>query len=196
MQERQLVESFRKEFGTNPSLIVCAPGRVNLIGEHTDYNGGFVLPVALDRAVRIAARPNRSQSIVVYSIDFKESDRFGLSDIRPGDKRWGNYLRGVVKVMIEAGVEVEGFDAVVTGDVPQGAGLSSSAAFEVAVAFLLDAMSNSKIDKTHLLCLHSEQRINLSECNAASWISLSLHWPSLIPAYCSIVAPWNTVRFL
>ena len=150
MQESQLIESFRKEFGSNPTLTVRAPGRVNLIGEHTDYNGGFVLPMAIDRSVQIAAGPNMSQSVVVHSIDYKECDRFELADIQPDDKRWSNYLRGVVKVMIESGIEIQGFDAVVTGDIPQGAGLSSSAAFEVAVAFLLDALSNSRLEKTAL----------------------------------------------
>lgn len=149
-----LSEIFQEKFNRSPQLLVRAPGRVNLIGEHTDYNEGFVLPVAIDRAVYLAARKNDSQSVSVYSADYGEFDRFSLAAIdRNQGERWSNYLRGVVKVMQEAGHSLGGFDAVVQGDVPQGAGLSSSAAFEVAVAVAVDALNGLGLERRELALL-------------------------------------------
>jgi galactokinase len=131
---------FDEQFAGLPTHVVRAPGRVNLIGEHTDYNEGYVLPVAIDREMMIAARlsENADGSIELYSKDYGERDSFSASDIQPHpDRGWTNYLRAVLKMFQNAGHSIPTFQAVLSGDVPQGAGLSSSAAFEVAVARLL-----------------------------------------------------------
>jgi len=133
-RERALVRSFARRFARQPQGLAKAPGRVNLIGEHTDYNEGFVLPVAIDRAVIAAfsARPDRQ--VRVYSLGFDEEDGFSLDNIErlEGDV-WSNYVRGVAAVLQEAGYRLTGLDMAIQGDVPIGAGLASSAALEVAV---------------------------------------------------------------
>ncbi len=129
-----VAEAFARRFGRAPEGIAEAPGRVNLIGEHTDYNEGFVLPVAIDRTVLAAFARRASREVRAYSLDFEQEDAFLLDDIRcrEGDV-WGNYLRGVAAVLQAAGHDLTGLDLAIQGDVPIGAGLSSSAALEVAV---------------------------------------------------------------
>lgn len=141
---KTLVEVFKRQFGHEPELIARAPGRVNLIGEHTDYNEGFVFPAAIDREMTIVAssHPN-GDSIQIYSHDYDESESFALSRLEKSrDKTWMNYLKGVLDVLVKKGCRVKPFRAVLSGTVPQGSGLSSSAAYEVAVVTLQDAMSN------------------------------------------------------
>ncbi len=134
--------TFIKRYGSGPAFIVRAPGRVNLIGEHTDYNEGLVLPVAIDRDILIAASPDvESQSVCVYSMDYHQDDNFQVNDISfDSNKLWCNYLRGLLQVLTHKGYQIAGFKAVLAGTVPQGSGLSSSAAYEVAVATLVNAM--------------------------------------------------------
>ena len=127
-------EAFRAQCGGEPALLVRAPGRVNLIGEHTDYNEGFVLPMAIDRAVWIALRPRKERRVAVHAVDFGESVDFGFPTIEKGGPAWGEYVKGVAWSLIEAGHTLAGWEGVVAGDVPIGAGLSSSAALEVAAA--------------------------------------------------------------
>jgi galactokinase len=110
-----------------------APGRVNLIGEHTDYNGGFVMPMAIDRSIAVAFRRRSDRAVRLYSVDFSGRSEFSLDGIsKDGSAPWSNYVRGVADVMQKAGHALAGMDAVISGDVPRGAGLSSSAALEVA----------------------------------------------------------------
>jgi len=110
-----------------------APGRVNIIGEHTDYNGGFVMPMAIDRAIRVAFRPRDDRTVRLVSLDLGGRSEFSLDSItKDAAAPWSDYVRGVADVMQQAGHHLRGIDAVVRGDVPRGAGLSSSAAFEVA----------------------------------------------------------------
>ncbi|MDQ4078748.1 MAG: galactokinase, partial [Chloroflexota bacterium] len=118
-----------------------APGRVNLIGEHTDYNDGFVLPMAIDRAVWIALRAREDRRVVLYSLDFEEGLEFSLEGLQRGDEEWGEYVKGVAWALQEAGYELRGWEGVMAGDVPRGAGLSSSAALELAVARAFAAVS-------------------------------------------------------
>lgn len=130
-------EAFEKAFGAKPARVVQAPGRVNLIGEHTDYNDGFVLPCAINHGTVIAASPRNDKIIRVVAADYRgEIDEFRLdSAIEPkSDVLWPNYVRGVVKYLQESGLPLRGADLALAGDVPQGAGLSSSASLEVAVA--------------------------------------------------------------
>ena len=125
---------FKKKFGSPPALVVRAPGRVNLIGEHTDYNDGFVLPMAIDRAILIALRPCEGLNVVAYSVDFPEVAEFALGELSQTRSGWAEYLKGVAHALQEAGHCLQGWEGVVGGDVPMGAGLSSSAALELATA--------------------------------------------------------------
>jgi galactokinase len=138
----QVSEQFRRRFGSPPALVARAPGRVNLIGEHTDYNDGFVLPMAIDRAVWIALRPRADRRVVVYSADFDQAGEFSLADFRHDNAGWLEYVKGVASVLAEAGHKLAGWEGVVAGDVPLGAGLSSSAAMEMVAARAFAAVSD------------------------------------------------------
>ena len=129
-----VLRRFVEMFGEPSSLLVRAPGRVNLIGEHTDYNDGFVLPMAIDRAAWIALRPREGYEVVVHSVDFEETAEFDLDNLRHEDDGWVEYIKGVAHILRSEGYPVRGWEGVVAGDVPIGAGLSSSAALEMATA--------------------------------------------------------------
>lgn len=131
---QQVAGLFAQQFQGQPERIVRAPGRVNLIGEHTDYNDGFVLPLAIDRAVWIALRPRSDSRCVIYSCDFQQWGEFSLDGLERGEAGWLEYVKGVVWSLSEEGFVLRGWEGVVRGDVPLGAGLSSSAALEVATA--------------------------------------------------------------
>jgi len=129
-----VADAFARRFGQPARGLAEAPGRVNLIGEHTDYNEGFVLPAAIDRTVVVAFAPRPDRCVRAYSLDFAQEDSFSLDDVqRLAGDAWGNYVRGVAAVLQEAGHPLTGLDMVIQGDVPIGAGLASSAALEVAV---------------------------------------------------------------
>ncbi|MDP3509064.1 MAG: galactokinase [Candidatus Melainabacteria bacterium] len=152
-----LRERFAKEFGGEPQIVVRAPGRVNLIGEHTDYNDGLVFPVALDRDIMIAARAIDGDFIEIFSEDYKQKDRFSIADIiKTEEKPWSNYVRGTAAVLLKHGYKFGGFEAVSSGNVPQGAGLSSSAAYEVAVCYLINALSNLSLSKKQIALFAQE----------------------------------------
>jgi galactokinase len=133
VQER-VVERFRQYFGQAPAALIRAPGRVNLIGEHTDYNDGFVLPMAIDRAIWLALRKNPDRVVRVHSLDFDEAAEFSLNSLQRGIAAWAEYLQGVAWALQEAGHTLAGWEGVFAGDIPIGAGLSSSAALEMAAA--------------------------------------------------------------
>jgi galactokinase len=131
--------AFETAFGTAPTLFVQAPGRVNLIGEHTDYNGGLVLPCAIDYRTAIAARPRADRKVRVVAADYADAvDEYDLDTpiARLEQPMWANYVRGVVDQFVKRGLPVQGMDLAIAGDVPQGAGLSSSASLSVAVGRL------------------------------------------------------------
>jgi len=136
-----LARLHEERFGGPPKWIVRAPGRVNLIGEHTDYNDGFVLPLAIDRAIWIALEPRDDGRVVVYSADFEQSGEFSLSGLKQEQQGWLEYLKGVAWSLQDAGYPLTGWQGVVRGDVPRGAGLSSSAALEVAATRAFAAVS-------------------------------------------------------
>ncbi len=119
-----------------------APGRVNLIGEHTDYNDGFVLPLAIDRAVWIALRPRAGRCAVVHSLDYDQTAKFSLDSLRHENAGWVEYLKGTAWSLQDAGCSLTGWEGVLAGDVPRGAGLSSSAALEMATARAFAAAGN------------------------------------------------------
>jgi galactokinase len=152
--------AFRARYGRPPRWLASAPGRVNLIGEFTDYNNGFVLPMALHYRTSIAAAPNDSSRIVVRSEATGESVTLEVGpQSAPGPRgRWSNYLQGVLAGFISARLEPRGFDALIASDVPMGAGLSSSAALAVSFATLLEGACAVRLEPLSkvLLCQHAE----------------------------------------
>ncbi len=129
-----VIKRFEAEFGEPPVYVVRAPGRVNLIGEHTDYNDGFVMPMAIERAVYIALRPTKEPNINIISLDFEDSIRFSLLNIQKEAMSPAEYVKGVSRMLLDEHYQIGGWEGVMAGDVPIGAGLSSSAALELAVA--------------------------------------------------------------
>lgn len=151
---RKIKSEFQKQFGQTPQYIVRAPGRVNLIGEHTDYNRGFVLPAAIDRDVIIAATERKDDTVSVWSNNYEEQDAFALTNIQKSQQhQWSNYLRAVVSTWQNEGKPIKAFNALVDGNIPQGCGLSSSAAFEVAVATMLNQITGAALSLKEIALL-------------------------------------------
>jgi len=149
MDIQTISQAFSSYFNSKPHFIVRAPGRVNLIGEHTDYNDGFVLPMAIDRSVWIALSARVDSQIRIRSLDLKIETTFDLQSFTRGDG-WIEYIKGVAYELQAAGFKLQGFDAVMTGDVPRGAGLSSSAAVELATARSFGAVSGFNWDAVQM----------------------------------------------
>jgi len=151
---------FKQALGRDPPWIAAAPGRVNLIGEHTDYNDGFVFPMAIERYTVVAAAPNGLRQITLRSASVEGVATVDLTQpLRPGPKgHWANYPRGVIAGFLARGLTPVGFDAVINSTVPLGGGLSSSASLEVATATLLEAVTGRKLDPVEkaLLCQKAE----------------------------------------
>src|SRR5580704_15955870 len=120
LAKEDIVAHFTNRFGAAPAVVVRAPGRVNLIGEHTDYNDGFVLPLAIDRAAWIALRPRGDCKVQVHSIDYNEDRTFALGDLKHDKEGWVEYLKGVAWALQDAGMNLSGFEGVLAGDVPLG----------------------------------------------------------------------------
>ncbi len=142
------IDTFTTRFNQAPKYLVRAPGRVNLIGEHTDYNQGFVFPCAIDREMVIVASCRDDHRVMAHSVEYNEDDEFDLADIDKipaPERQWANYLRSVLSTLQKRGYKLSGFNAVLAGNVPQGAGLSSSAAYEVAVATVCNGMDRLNI---------------------------------------------------
>jgi galactokinase len=147
-------QTFEKIYGTTPEIVVRAPGRVNLIGEHTDYNDGFVFPAAIDRAITYAGRRRGDRLVRVYSQDFDASVEFSLEGIQKDtEKTWSNFLRGVCKFLEADGHRLMGADIAFGGDVPREAGLSSSAAVEVGAAAFWDKLLQLGLDPVYVVKL-------------------------------------------
>jgi len=133
---------FARCFGQLARWLVAAPGRVNLIGEHTDYNDGFVLPMAIERYILIAADANTSGQVTLHNETIGETATFSLRPkVERGEPSWSNYVRGVIAGFQRRREKVSGFDAVIESTLPVGGGLASSAALEVATATLLEAIA-------------------------------------------------------
>lgn len=143
---------FKKKFNEQP-LLVRSPGRVNLIGEHTDYNMGYVLPAAIDKSIYFAIAPSQDRYCRIIALDMNDEYQFILNDIKFTRKVWPNYLMGVVDQLIKARYKIKGFNCVVSGDIPIGAGLSSSAGIESGLAFALNFIFDLKIDNISLVKL-------------------------------------------
>ncbi len=139
---------FIKHFDGKTGNVYASPGRINLIGEHTDYNGGFVFPGAVDKGIMAEVRPNGTDTIMCYSIDLKDRVEFKVDDPQGPHTSWARYIYGIVQEMRKLGVDVKGFNTAFSGDVPLGAGMSSSAALESCFAFALnDLFGDNKVSK-------------------------------------------------
>lgn len=139
---------FIKHFDGKIGNVYASPGRINLIGEHTDYNGGFVFPGAVDKGIMAEVRPNGTDTIMCYSIDLKDRVEFKVDDPQGPHTSWARYIYGIVQEMRKLGVDVKGFNTAFSGDVPLGAGMSSSAALESCFAFALnDLFGDNKVSK-------------------------------------------------
>lgn len=146
----KIQEKFESLFGEE-GILYASAGRINLIGEHTDYNGGYVFPGAINFGIMTAIKPNGTDKVKVYSLDFDQVSEFGLKEEDKPKEAWACYVFGVCRETIKRGGKVEGFNAVFAGDVPLGAGLSSSAALESTFAFAInDLFNDNKIEKFEL----------------------------------------------
>ena len=151
---KNIEDHFREVFQNEPDVVARAPGRVNLIGEHTDYNQGFVLPAAIDRYVCYAGRSRTDTNVHAFSVDFQDWTQFDLDHLRRDDGHsWSNYLRGVSELLQARGAKLPGADLVVGGDVPREAGLSSSAAVEVAAAAFWLQLGHLDLDPVSVIKL-------------------------------------------
>lgn len=148
MDTEKVRSRFIKHFDGQTGNIYMSPGRINLIGEHTDYNGGFVFPGAVDKGIMAEVRPNGLDTVILYSIDLKDKVEFKVDDPKGPKATWARYIYGVIQEMRALGVDVKGFNAAFYGDVPLGAGMSSSAALESCFAFAInDLFANGRISK-------------------------------------------------
>ncbi|MDE6572700.1 MAG: galactokinase [Duncaniella sp.] len=148
--KEKVAQAFADHFG-GEGILFASAGRINLIGEHTDYNGGFVFPGAIDKVIMADIRPNGTDSANLYSMDLGESASFGFNEEDAPSQQWARYIFGVCRETIKRGGTVKGFDAVFAGNVPLGAGLSSSAALESCFAFAInDLFNGNSIEKFEL----------------------------------------------
>lgn len=151
--QSEVLQQYRNLYGTDPQWIVRAPGRVNLIGEHTDYNDGFVLPMAIDRATWIALGPTDDRIVRVHLMDFSRTEEFSLDYIIPGKVSPIEYIKGVAAMLLADDYPLSGWQGVLKGDIPIGAGLSSSAAMEMAIARAFGAVAGFEWDAPKMALL-------------------------------------------
>ena len=147
--KQKIQSKFNELFGQGGHLYASA-GRINLIGEHTDYNGGYVFPGAIDKALMAQIAPNGTDKVRAFSLDYNELCEFGLNEEDKPSKAWACYIFGVCRETLKRGGKVQGFDTVFAGDVPLGAGLSSSAALESCFAYAIDQINGNGFDRFEL----------------------------------------------
>lgn len=192
-QLRELLDAFQARYPFDPAVhpadetvVVRSPGRVNLIGEHTDYNDGFVLPLAIDREILLAGRRRKDETVRVFSLNMGDEGAFPVNGVaapaaagegKPGPPGgWSRYVEGVVWALREAGFAVGGFDAALVGNIPQGGGLSSSAALEVGVAVLIKELFGLELDPvaTARLCQRAENEYVGVQCGIMDQFTVAL----------------------
>lgn len=150
MTKQEVIKAYQDKFGNETPEVYTSPGRVNLIGEHTDYNGSFVFPGAIDKGMIAAIRFNGTDKVRAYAIDLDEYAEFGLEEADLPKEGWAKYIFGVCREIIKRGKSIKGFDTAFAGDVPLGAGMSSSAALESTYAYALNDLLGLGIDKFEL----------------------------------------------
>jgi galactokinase len=155
----EVMRNFTERFSGEPEFYVRAPGRVNLIGEHTDYNDGFVLPMAIDRSVWIAVRKREDGEVLCYSTAYNELLNFSLDHLEKSAYRWGEYLKGVAWILQETGIKLRGWEGVLSGDIPIGAGLGSSAALEIVTLRTFSEVSDFPWDSVKMAKLGQQSEI-------------------------------------
>ncbi|MFZ4827886.1 MAG: galactokinase [Phototrophicaceae bacterium] len=153
--KQYVIEQFIERFHTPPTFVVRAPGRVNLIGEHTDYNDGFVLPMAIEHAVWIALRPTANRTLNLAFVDFDQQSSFHLDQFEGGQFAPIEYVKGMARKFLDGGYALVGWEGVMSGNVPAGAGLSSSAAVEMAIGQAFQAVSGFRVPP-HQLAQHGQ----------------------------------------
>ncbi|WP_457558382.1 galactokinase [Candidatus Harpocratesius sp.] len=185
--ETELVKKKHQEiFGCDPEIIVFAPGRINLIGEHTDYSEGFVMPMAIEMGITVAVSKIPDSSVIaVFSIDFDQKMVALYSDFSRSKANWFNYPMGVAKILQKKGYNIGGIRITFAGNIPQGVGLSSSAALEVAVAFAIKNLYSLDISNTDLakICQQAEHEVVEVQCG-------------IMDQYISLLAKRNTCMYL
>ena len=172
--ERSIIE-FAARFGGKPALVAGAPGRVNILGEHVDYNDGLVLPMAINRRIYAAGSLNDSGRARIVALDHDSESDFHLSGLEKRGE-WDDYVKGVIEQFQKQGANIPGLDAVICGDVPEGSGLSSSAALEVSVAALLDRLLGTRMTLNHLalLCQRAENEFVGVRCGIMDQFACAL----------------------
>lgn len=150
ISKEQIAAKYNEVFGQDATHIVRSPGRINIIGEHTDYNEGFVLPTAIDKAIYVAVEKRADDFIRLYAEDFKAYFEIALANIRPVEEGWPNYVLGVVDQLQQRGFSLGGFNMYIDGDVPLGAGLSSSAALECAAGYALNVLFDLQLARVDI----------------------------------------------
>ncbi len=163
--EKLLLTKFAERFGARPTSCTWAPGRINIIGEHTDYNDGFVLPIAVDKRIYAAASVRKDKTVTLCSMNMRGEVSFELDALKPaGD--WGDYPKGVVAELLKKAYPIRGFNAFFLGDLPIGAGVSSSAAIEVVVCYLLQRLFDFSLPPTQAvsLCQQAEHNFSGTRC--------------------------------
>lgn len=152
--KEKISAAFLEQYGSAPTVIVRSPGRVNIIGEHTDYNEGFVLPAAIDKAAYIAISLRNDDEIHLHALDLNETFSTTVAELKPvGDISWPNYILGSAAQFIKRGIQIPGFNITLSSDVPIGAGLSSSAAVECATVFALNHLLQTNIDRVAMVLM-------------------------------------------
>ena len=157
---KEVQKSFISHFKTKP-LVIFSPGRINLIGEHTDYNEGFVFPAAINKGIALAIQKSNSKKSSVYALNKDEIHEFSLDAIQPLENGgWRNYILGVIAEIQKTGIELENFNIVFTGDIPSGAGMSSSAAMENSVVFGLNELFDLGFSKQQMILISQKAEHN------------------------------------
>ncbi|MCK4695755.1 MAG: galactokinase, partial [Candidatus Cloacimonetes bacterium] len=154
MSKENLIKQYKAIYKKLPTHIIRAPGRVNLIGEHTDYNDRFVLPIAIDRYTNMLVSKNDDGKVRIYDLKYNEKDEFDLNTIKPTQKKkWSNYQRGITKFLLDAGYKIGGMDVLIFGEVPESAGLSSSASIEIATLLSFKELYDLDINPIEMIQL-------------------------------------------
>jgi len=165
MHPESVITAYRQQFGADPAIVVRAPGRINLIGEHTDYNEGFVLPAAIDKGIWFAVSPRTDDLLHFQALDFQDSFLGEIKNLKKTEKRWPNYLLGTFSELLKDGYQLGGVNVVFGGNIPTGAGLSSSAAVESGMLFALNELFGLGLSRPELARLAQRAENNFVGMN-------------------------------